>query len=84
MKLDDCLLFVVGQPVDAWDPAVVLVRAAVVLLSTGKCRHGNVGPVEELLSRALSSLCPVIHIVDDLITGILGPLRRLKGSHWLF
>jgi hypothetical protein len=38
----------------------------------------------ELLSRDLSSLCPAIHIVDDLITGVVGDPASTQGSQLAF
>jgi hypothetical protein len=63
---------------------VVFVRAAVVLSPTGECRHRYTGPAEELLSRDLSSLCPEIHRVDDLIKGVVGDPVSTQGASVAF
>jgi len=56
VELDDCLLFVVGQPVVTRDPAVVLVRTAAVFSPAGECGNRYAGPAGELLSRDLRFL----------------------------
>lgn len=60
-------------------------RAAVFLSPTGEYRHKYAGPVDELLSSDLSSLCPAIHVIDDLIrVSCVGGGASPLGSPWAF
>ena len=68
----DALLFVVGEPVIARHPGVVLVGLAVAVLPLMELARAELQPAEQPFGPQLAALGPVFDVIDDFVANVVG------------
>jgi hypothetical protein len=69
---DDAFFFVVGEPVIARDPGVVLVDLAEALLPVVELAGADADPGEEATDGDVGLVAPATDEIDELVAGIVG------------
>ena len=80
VKIDDGPFFPVLQPPVARDLAVVLVGLAVAVLPVVELAGAQAEPAQELPSRKLRALGPMLDVVDDLVARVVGNPGSVQSS----
>jgi hypothetical protein len=68
----DALFFIIGEPVVAWHPGVVLVDLAEAMVPVVELAGGEAQPTEEATSRDAGLVAPGTDEIDDLVAGVVG------------
>jgi hypothetical protein len=68
----DAFLFVVGEPVVAGDPGIVLIDLAEALFPVVELAGADADPGEEATSRDVGLVAPGADEINDFITGVGG------------
>jgi hypothetical protein len=80
VKIDDGSFFPVLEPPIARDLAVVLVDFAVTVLPVVKLTCAQAEPTQELTSRKLRAVGPMLDVVDNLVTRVVGNPGSVQSS----
>jgi hypothetical protein len=72
MVVNDRLLLPILQPSVTQDMGIVLVGLAVAVFPVVELASAQVEPAEESLRRLFGACRPVIHILDDLVSDVVG------------
>jgi hypothetical protein len=80
VKIDNGLFFPVLEPPVAGDLAVVLVDFAVTVLPVVELASAQAEPTQEPTRWKLRAAGPMLDVVDDLITRVMGNPGSVQGS----
>jgi hypothetical protein len=69
---DDLAFLLVGEPVVAWYPGIVLVDFAVTFLPVVELAGAQLDPVEEAAVGDLGLIAPAADEVDELVAALVG------------
>ena len=72
MEVENRLLFPVLHPEIAWDRAVVLVNFPIPFFPVKELALSDANPLNNLLGRCFSPLGPVVGVVDDGVSRVVG------------
>src|SRR5260370_9243848 len=78
--VEDGLLLPVFEPPVPRDLAVVLVDLSVAVLPVMELAGAQSQPAQQSSGGQLGMLGPVVHVVDDLVAGVVGNPRSVQGS----
>ena len=81
---DDAMFFIVGKPMIAWDPGVVLVDLAEAVLPVVELAGADADPGEEAGRGDVGFVAPGADEIDDGVAGIVGDPAALQFSPRLF
>jgi hypothetical protein len=81
---DDAQFFIVGEPMIAWDPGVVLVDLAEATFPVVELAGADADPADEATEGDFGLVAPGADEIDDGIAGIVGDPATLQLSPRLF
>ena len=80
MEIDNGSFLPIFEPPIAWDLAVVLVDFAVTVLPVVELTCAQAEPTQELTGWKLRAVGPMLDVVDDLITHVVGNPGSVQSS----
>jgi hypothetical protein len=81
---DDAMFFIVGEPMIAWDPGVVLVDLAEASFPVVELADADADPADEATEGDFGLVAPGADEIDDGVAGIVGDPAALQFSPRLF
>jgi hypothetical protein len=81
---DDASFFIVGEPVIARDPGIVLVDFAEALFPVVELAGADADPGDEATEGDVGLVAPGADEIDDGVAGIVGDPAAFQGSPRLF
>jgi hypothetical protein len=82
---DDAQFFIVGEPMIAWDPGVVLVDLAEAFFPVVELAGADADPADDSTEGDFGLVAPGAEEIDDGVTGIVGdPAARQFSPRFFF
>lgn len=72
MEIQDCILLPVFKPEVSWNRSIVFVCLTVAFLPIEVLARSNSDPSDDLFGRCLGTLGPIVDVIDNLISRVVG------------